>query len=136
MPRIHLLRHLPYSSLNSSRWLRSSLPHHPSYEAGANLFAVQETGDTPLSLAAYFGLPRAVSELVRRGADVECRDREGLAPGEAFEQGVDAAVRRRIQVRWTCLVSFARSCYRMCCTDFSVALLSDQSILQVRCRPV
>lgn len=67
--------------------------------AGANISAVQETGDTPLSLAAYFGRPRAVEELVRRGADVECRDREGLAPGEAFEQGVDASVRRRVQVR-------------------------------------
>lgn len=65
---------------------------------GVNIAAVQETGDTPLSLAAYFGRPKAVAELVRRGADVNCRDREGLAPGEAFERGVGADVQRQIQV--------------------------------------
>ena len=60
---------------------------------------MQETGDTPLSLAAYFGRTEVVKELVRRGADVGCRDRDGLAPGEAFEDRVDATTRRRIQVQ-------------------------------------
>eukprot|EP00904_Undaria_pinnatifida_P001089 jgi/Undpi1/10981/HiC_scaffold_30.g13282.m1 len=67
-------------------------------DRGANIAAVQETGDTPLSLAAYFGRTGVVAELVRRGADVGCRDRDGLAPGEAFEERVNPTVRRRIQV--------------------------------------
>ncbi len=61
--------------------------------------ATQETGDTALSLSSYFGRPSAVAELVRRGAKVDCRDLEGSAPGEVFEEEVDPATQRHIQVQ-------------------------------------
>jgi len=59
----------------------------------------QETGDTALSLSSFFGRPSAVAELVRRGANVDCRDLEGSAPGEVFEEEVDPATQRQIQVQ-------------------------------------
>lgn len=40
-----------------------------------------------------------MAELVRRGANVSCRDLEGSAPGEVFEAEVDPATQRQIQVR-------------------------------------
>lgn len=67
-------------------------------KTGADLEVTQETGDTALSLSSFFGRPGAVAELVRRGANVRCRDREGAAPGEVFEAEVDTATRRQIQV--------------------------------------
>lgn len=70
-----------------------------SHFAGADLDATQETGDTALSLSSFFGRPRAVAELVRRGADVHCHDIEGLAPGEVFEAEVDLTTQREIQVK-------------------------------------
>ena len=66
---------------------------------GVNLDVVQDSGDTALSLAAFFGRPDAVAELVSRGADAGCRDNEGLTPGEAFDVGVDRSIQYQIQVR-------------------------------------
>lgn len=73
----------------------------PLSPLGVNIDVVQETGDTPISLAAFFGRQSVVSELVRRGADVGCRDHEGLAPGEAFDVTVDLGVQQQIQVHFT-----------------------------------
>lgn len=70
----------------------------PSHEIGADLEATQETGDTALGLSSFFGRPGAVAELVRRGANVYCRDSECSAPGEVFEAEVDPATQRQIQV--------------------------------------
>lgn len=71
---------------------------HAGSGTGADLDAVQEAGDTALSLSSFFGRPAAVAELVRRGADVRGRDHEGSAPGEVFEAEVGLATRRQIQV--------------------------------------
>lgn len=68
---------------------------------GTDLEATQETGDTALSLSSFFGRLGAVAELIRRGANVHCRDCEGSAPGEVFEAEVDPATQRQIQVNKT-----------------------------------
>lgn len=86
-PRTHIRTHA-----------RAQTPAEKSHLSGADLEATQETGDTALSLASFFGKPKAVAELVRRGADVRCRDIEGLTPGEVFEAEVDPTTQREIQV--------------------------------------
>lgn len=46
------------------------------------------TGDSPLTLAAYFGHVEAVNELLARGANANAVDEDGQAAGEQAEDAV------------------------------------------------
>jgi len=45
-----------------------------------------EGGETPLHAAAAFGTPETVAALIRVGADLEARDKDGLIPADLAEK--------------------------------------------------
>ena len=52
----------------------------PVLDAGTNVNARDEDGDTPLSLACLRGLANVAQALLANGADIESRDRHGFTP--------------------------------------------------------
>ncbi|HEV8554383.1 MAG TPA: ankyrin repeat domain-containing protein [Casimicrobiaceae bacterium] len=62
-------------------------------QAGADASVVNNEGNTALMLAAKRGMPVLIPALVKAGADVNARSRDGTSLGLAAEEGQTAVVR-------------------------------------------